>query len=66
MDPGKDQWPSVALPLLGNIEDWSKTDKEDVFVVRPKEERVELIKLSVMELLAKRHCPKGAAASLRG
>ena len=66
MDPGKDHKPSVALPLLGNIEDWSRTDMDDIFIVRPKPERVEQIRLSVIELLTKRHCPKGAAASLRG
>ena len=40
MDPDKDHAPEVQIPLLGNIEDWSRTDKDDVFIVRPREERV--------------------------
>ena len=66
MDPSKDQVPKVALPLLGNIEDWSLTDKEDVFVVRPKEERIAEIRTTVCKLLLAKSCPKSDAASLRG
>ena len=66
MDPGKDQVPSVTLPLLGNIEDWSPTAAEDVFVVRPKEERLAEIRTTVCKLLLVKHCPKSETASLRG
>ena len=58
MDPEKDHVPAVALPLLGNIEDWSKTDLEDVFLVRPKEERIQQLTETAKSLLVAKHCPE--------
>ena len=64
-DPDKDHAPSVILPMLGNIENWSKTDA-DQFLVQATPERILALKTFVISAINNKKCTKTMASSLRG
>ena len=65
-DPKKDQPPTPELPLLGNIEAYSRSSVADVVELWAKPERVEAVRLLVLELIARQWVTSGEASSLRG
>ena len=65
-DGKKDQTPSPAIHLLGNVEDYSVAGPCNKVLIGCTPSRRELLVAEVSSLLAARHCPPGAASSLRG
>ena len=54
-DPSKDFGPTEILPMLGNLEDWSKSSM-DVFLVHASPERLKALRLIVNQIIHDKRC----------
>ena len=52
-DPDKDVPPTLTLPMLGNLEDWSCLENRGCFLVKAKPERLADLKKFVIEVKAR-------------
>ena len=57
-DPDKDQLPAPSIVMLGNIEDWSRTEFDDTFYVLPTPKRLAEIKDLILLMLFEQKCSK--------
>ena len=64
-DPDKDQPPADAIKMLGNIEDWSLSYKNQ-FLVSSTPERLQAIGEAIISCVKSQSCGRSAAASIRG
>ena len=64
-DDKKDQFPAAVLPLLGNLEDYSRCAFDEMRI-EAKPERLAAVKAETTALIQQNSVPPASAATLRG
>ena len=65
-DPGKDNPLAPKLPLLGNIEDYSRTSIEDRVYIEARPDRIKAVTRQLVQIASERRLTSAVAASVRG